>query len=47
MGYADDIAILGYAPVQTETLLHGPERAAAGIGVHVNVHKTEYMRFNW
>ena len=28
------------------TLLHSLERAAAGIGLHVNAHKTEYMRFN-
>ena len=28
------------------TLLHSLERAAAGIGLHVNAHKTEYMCFN-
>ena len=44
--YADDIALLANAPVQTETLLHSMERAAAGIGFHVNAYKTEYMRFN-
>ena len=33
-------------PNQTETLLHSLERAAAGIGLHVNAHKTEYMCFN-
>ena len=27
-------------------LLHSLERAAAGIGLHVNEHKTEYMCFN-
>ena len=27
-------------------LLHSLERAAAGIGLHVNAHKTEYMYFN-
>ena len=27
-------------------LLHSLERAAAGIGLHVNAHKTEYMCFN-
>ena len=33
-------------PNQTETLLHSLERAATGIGLHVNAHKTEYMCFN-
>ena len=28
------------------TLLHSPERAAAGIGLHVNAYKTEYMCFD-
>ena len=41
--YADDIAILANTPNQAETLL---ERATAGIGLHVNAHKTEYMCFN-
>ena len=44
--YADDIAILANTPTQTETLLYSRERAAAGIGLHVNAHKTEYMCFN-
>ena len=44
--YADDIAILANTPNQAETLLHSLERAAAGIGLHVNAHKTEYMYFN-
>ena len=44
--YADDIAILAYTPNHAETLLHCLERAAAGIGLHVNAHKTEYMCFN-
>ena len=44
--YADDIALLAYAPAQAETLLHSLERAAAGIGLHVNTHKTEYVGFN-
>ena len=44
--YADDIAILANTPNQAETLLHGLERAATGIGLHVNAHKTEYMCFN-
>ena len=44
--YADDIAILANTPNQAETLLHNLERAAAGIGLHVNAHKTEYICFN-
>ena len=44
--YADDIALRAIAPTQTETLLHSLERAATGIGLHVNAHKTEYMCFN-
>ena len=44
--YTDDIAILANTPSQAETLLHSLERAAAGIGVHVNAHKTEYMCYD-
>ena len=44
--YVDDIAILVNTPNQAETLLHSLERAAAGIGLHVNAHKTEYMCYN-
>ena len=44
--YTDDIAILANAPAQAETLLHSLERATAGIGLHVNAHKTEYICFN-
>ena len=44
--YADDIAILANTPTRAETILHSLERAAAGIGLHVNAHKTEYMCFN-
>ena len=44
--YADDIAILPNTPNQAETLLHSLEQATAGIGLHVNAHKTEYMCFN-
>ena len=32
----DDIALLTNAPAHAETLLHSLERAAAGIGLHVN-----------
>ena len=38
--YAEDIALLANTPYQAETLLHSLERAAAGIGLHVNAHKT-------
>ena len=44
--YADDIAILANTPNQAETLLHSLERTAAGISLHVNAHKTEYMCYN-
>ena len=44
--YADDIAILANTPNQAETLPHSLERAAAGIGRHLNAHKTEYMCYN-
>ena len=43
--YTDDITLLANTPNQAETLLHSLERAAAGIGLHVNAHKTEYMCF--
>ena len=43
---ANDIAILANTTDQAETLLHSLERAAAGIGLHVNAHKTEYMCYN-
>ena len=42
----DDIVILANPPNQAETLLHSLERAAAGIGLHINAHKTEYMCHN-
>ena len=44
--YADDIALLANTPNQAETLLHSLERASAGIGLHVNALKTEYMCYN-
>ena len=44
--YADDIALLANTPNQAGTLLHSLERAAVGIGFHVNAHKTEYMCYN-
>ena len=36
--YADDLALLANTPNQAGTLLHSLERAAAGIGLHVNAH---------
>ena len=44
--YADDIALLANTPAQAESLLHGLEWAAGGIGLHINADKTEYMCFN-
>ena len=44
--YADDIVLLANGSAQAETLLHTLEWAAAGIGFHINSHKTEYMCFN-
>ena len=38
--YTDDIALLANALAQAETLLRSLERATAGIGLHVNAHKT-------
>ena len=38
--------LLVNASAQTKTLLHSLERAAAGIGPHVNAHKTGYMCLN-
>ena len=40
------MTLLANTPSQAETLLHSLERAAAGIGLHVNPHKTEYMCYN-
>ena len=44
--YADDIALLANTPNQAETLQHNLELAPAGISVHVNAHKTEYICYN-
>ena len=43
---ADNISLLANTPTQAESLLHSLERAAGGIGLHVNADKTEYMCFN-
>ena len=39
--YADDIALLANTLAQAETVLHSLERAAGGIGLHINADKTE------
>ena len=44
--YTNDIVLLANTPVQAENLLLSLEQAAAGIGLHVNAHKMEYMSFN-
>ena len=44
--YADDIAFLANTPTEPEFLLHSLERAADGIGFHVDADKTEFMCFN-
>ena len=44
--YTDNIALLTNALAQAEILLHILERAAAGIGLHVILRKTEYTCFN-
>ena len=46
MDYADDMVLLANTPAQAESLLNSLERTAGGIGLHVNVDKTEYMCFN-
>ena len=44
--YTDDIVLLANTSAKAENQLQSLERAAAGIGLHVNAHKTEYMCFN-
>ena len=44
--YADDIALLANAPPQAENLLNSLERAAAGIGLNDNAHKTYVLQSN-
>ena len=44
--YANDIALRANTPAQAETLLHSLKRAGAGIDLHANTYKTEYMCFN-
>ena len=44
--YTDDIVLQANVPAQAETQLLSLEWAAAGISLHVNAHKMEYMYFN-
>ena len=44
--FADDIALLANTLTQAKSLLHSLERAAGGIGLHVDTDKTEYICFN-
>ena len=44
--YADDTAFLANTLARAETLLHSLGRVAAGICLHVNKDKTEYVCFN-
>ena len=44
--YADDSESAKYTRPKPKILQHSLERATAGIGLHVNAHKTEYMCFN-
>ena len=44
--YANNMALLANTPAQADTLLQSLERAAAGIGLHISTHKTEYMCFS-
>ena len=44
--YPDDIVILANTPAQADSLLLSQEKAAGGVGLHVNAYKTEYMLFN-
>ena len=40
------VVVMANTSNQAETLLHSLERAAAGIGLHFNAHKTEYICYN-
>ena len=41
--YANDIVLLANTPAQAKTLLNCLERAAVGIGLHVNAQKTIHV----
>ena len=44
--YVDDMALLAGIPAQAGTVLHSLEQAAGGIGLHINLNKTESICFN-
>ena len=44
--YADNRALLANTAAKAKSQLHSLEQAAAGIGLHINADKTEYMCFN-
>ena len=41
--YVDDLAFLANTPIQSESLLHSPEKAAEDIGLYINANKTEII----
>ena len=43
---ADDLALLTNTPAQGKFQLHSLEQAARGIGLNVNLDRTESMRFS-
>ena len=45
--YVDDSELHVKIPTQVESLLYNQKQAAGGNGFHVNVNKTEFMRFKW
>ena len=45
--FSDDITLLANSSAQAESMLYSLERVAGGIGLFVNVVKTEYMCFNY
>ena len=44
--FTDDLALLANTPALAESLLHGLERAAGGIELHMDTNKTEYVCLN-
>ena len=46
MDYAGDRTLLADTITQAESLLHSLERAAGGMGLHVNADKTDFTCFN-
>ena len=44
--YANDLTLPANTPALAESLLNSLERAAGGIGLHLNADKSEFMCFN-